>query len=77
MAKKSGKRANGEGTLYERKDGTWEAKITVGKDPVTGKPIRKTFYGKSQGEAKKKRDNYLLEVKTGTYVEPDKITNIS
>lgn len=39
-----------------------------------GNLIRKSFYAKSQSEAKKKRDNYLIGVKTGTYVEPDKIT---
>ncbi|OPY58706.1 MAG: Transposase [Pelotomaculum sp. PtaU1.Bin035] len=70
--KKKGKRANGEGILRERNDGRWEARITTGRDLVTGKPIQKSFFGKSQAEAKKKRDDYLVSVATGTYVEPDR-----
>ncbi|PKM82552.1 MAG: site-specific integrase [Firmicutes bacterium HGW-Firmicutes-14] len=75
MAKKSGKRrARGEGTIRQRKDGTWEAIVSIGADPLTGKLQRKSFYGKSQGEVKEKRDNFLMEVKTGTHVDPDKTT---
>jgi len=40
------RKGNGEGTIYKRKDGTWACQATVGKHPETGKPIRKTFYGK-------------------------------
>ena len=34
MAKK---RVNGEGTIGKRKDGRWEARYIVGRDPETGK----------------------------------------
>jgi len=40
-----GKRANGEGTIYQRKDGRWVAALTLG----AGK--RKYFYRRSQAEA--------------------------
>ena len=43
------KRANGEGNIRQRKDGTWEARVTTGRDPGTGKLIRKSYYGKTQG----------------------------
>lgn len=74
MAKKKGKRANGEGTIRLRKDGRWEAIITTGRDPLTGKLIRKSFFGKTQSEAKAKRDDFLLQIKTGTYLEPHRTT---
>ena len=74
MAKKAGKRANGEGTIRQRKDGRWEVIITVGTDPMTGKPKTKSLYGKTQKEVKEKRDAYFVAVKTGTYVEPDRTT---
>jgi len=73
MAKKARKRANGEGSLRERADGTWEATITIGRDRE-GNLIRKSFYGKTQTIAKEKRDQFLTEVRTGTYVEPSKLT---
>lgn len=71
--RKTKKRASGEGLVRKRPDGRWEARITVGIDPVTGKPKFKHFYGKTQAEAIEKRDAYLTAVRTGTYVEPQKI----
>lgn len=66
MAKK---RANGEGTIRKRKNGTWEARITIGFDTDSGKQKYKSVYGKTQQEVKNKlaelqgRKNEL-EVKT-------------
>ena len=44
------KRANGEGNLRKRSNGTWEARISVGVDPVTGKLISKSVYARTQKE---------------------------
>jgi len=68
------KRGHGEGTIYKRKNGTWAAQVTIGRDPLTGKLKRKTFYGKTRKEVQEKRDTFMAEVKTGTYVEPNKTT---
>ena len=51
MAKK---RANGEGSIRKRKDGRWEGRYTVGRDPETGKPIVKNVLGRSQTEVREK-----------------------
>lgn len=48
------KRANGEGNIRKRKDGRWEGRYTVGRDPDTGKQIFKNVLGKTQGEVKEK-----------------------
>ncbi len=68
------KRANGEGSIRQRKDGTWEARITVGTNPGTEKPIRKSFYGKSQKEVRMKLQEAAKKVMEGDYCEPSKIT---
>lgn len=53
------KRANGEGTIRKRKNGTWEGRVTV-LDPCTGKNERKCVYGKTQKDVKAKM-GLLLE----------------
>lgn len=69
MAKR---RANGEGSIYKRKDGTFEAKILTGWKE-DGKPQYKYFRGKSQADVLAKWENAKGSVRTGTYVEPNRI----
>ena len=70
MAKK---RANGEETIGKRKDGRWEARYIVGRDPETGKQIRKNILGKTQAEVRTKLKEALAEaseidvVRSGEY----------
>ena len=73
-ANKAGKRANGDGTIRQRKDGLWEARFTVGTDPGSGKPIRKSIYGKTKPEVAKKLRDATSAVDNGTFFEPEKIT---
>lgn len=58
MAKK---RVNGEGTIGKRKDGRWEARYIVGRDPETGKQIRKSILGKTQAEVRARLKDALAE----------------
>ena len=46
------RRANGEGNIRKRKDGRWEGRYAVGRDPETGKSIIKNVLGKTQAEVK-------------------------
>ena len=71
---KKAKRPNGDGTIRQRKDGTWEGRYTVGNHPGTGKPIRKSIYGKSQGEVAEKLRKITSDIDRGDYSEPSKIT---
>lgn len=61
--------ANGEGTIYQCKKGKhknkWIGQITIGINPDTGKPKRKSFYGKSRGEVKEKMRDYMEELGKG------------
>lgn len=66
--------ANGGGTIRRRSNGRWEARITIGVDPGTGKPIRKSYYGKTQKEAREKMQHAAVAVTDGEYFEPSKMT---
>ena len=72
MAKR--KAANGSGCIRQRVDGTWEARVTTGRDPGTGKLIRKSYYGKTQAEVRKKLTASAHELDEGIYTEPSKMT---
>ena len=72
MAKR--KAANGSGTIRLRPDGRYEGIYTVGRDPGTGKLIRKSVYAKTQTECRKKLLAAINAVDTGTYIEPSKMS---
>jgi len=67
------KRGQGEGSISKRPDGTWWARITVGKD-ADGKQKRRAFYGKTRKEVQEKLTAALNEVNNGTYIEPTRMT---
>lgn len=72
--------ARGSGTIRKKtvtrsgKDYTfWEARITVGTDPGTGKQIQKSFTGKTQKEVREKMQAAAVAVNHGDYFEPSKM----
>lgn len=67
------KRGQGEGTISKRPDGTWWARITVGRTP-DGKQKRRAFYGKTRKEVQEKLTAALNDVNNNTYIEPSKMT---
>lgn len=67
-------RSNGEGSIRQRKDGRYEARVTTGFDPKTGKPIRRSIYGRTKKEVRQQMTTILHELDSGTYQEPDGIT---
>ena len=65
-----GKRSNGEGILRKRSNGLWECTMMVGyKDDGTRR--YKSFYGKSQKEAKDKAETYKRDIAAGLYIDPN------
>jgi integrase len=74
MPKKSNRNAQGGGSIRKRKDGTWEARYTIGRDPGTGKQIQKSVYGKTQAEVRKKLQAACISIDEGIYMEPSKMT---
>lgn len=75
MPRKSNTRAaSGSGSIRQRPDGRWEARITTGTNPGTGKPIRRSVYGDTQAAVRKQMTAILRELDRGTYQAPNKIT---
>ena len=75
MARRSNTRAaQGAGTIRQRSNGKWEARITIGTNPGTGKPIRRSIYADTQKEARQQMTAILRELDKGTYQKPSKIT---
>ena len=58
------------GKLYDY----WEARLTVGYDPGTGKQIQRSFSGKTQKEVREKMQAAAVAYNDGTYTAPQKIT---
>lgn len=51
----------------------WEARFSLGFDPVTGKQKQRSISGKTQAEVRKKLQQTLHEIDEGTYTEPTKM----
>ena len=75
------KNAKGSGTIRKKtvtrngKEYTyWEARVTTGRDPGTGKQVQRSFTGKTQKEVREKMQAAAVEVNQGTYTAPQRMT---
>ncbi len=67
MTKK--KRADGEGSIRKRPNGTWEARLSI-----PGQYKTKSFYGKTQAEARRKRAEAEKALEAGHPLDSQKQT---
>lgn len=67
------RREKGEGSISQRKDGTWTARLNLGLDS-DGKRKIKAFYGKTEREVKNKLKEYKKELIKNDFVEVQKTT---
>ena len=82
MPRKNNTRAaQGSGTIRKKtvmrngKEYTfWEARLTIGHDPGTGRQIQKSFSGKTQKEVREKLQEAAVAVNSNDYFEPSKMT---
>lgn len=82
MARKSNTRAaQGSGTIRKktvtrsgRQYTYWEARITTGRDPGTGKQVQRSISGKTQKEVREKLQALAVAVNSGTYSAPVRMT---
>lgn len=75
MPRKANTRAaSGAGSIRQRPDGRWEARVTVGNDPGTGKPIRRSIYGNTQKEVLTAMRYAQKAIDDGLYIEPTRLT---
>jgi integrase len=68
------KKANGEGTIRQRKNGKWEGRFTYGRDPFTGKQMQRSVYGTSHKEIQQKIREALIQVNNDSYINPTNLT---
>lgn len=66
------RRGNGEGSIFQRKDGRWAASLAAGYDH-NGKRIRKTVFGKTKKEVQDKLLELQQRKKTGALGESSKL----
>lgn len=73
--------AQGSGTIRKKtvlrngKEYTyWEARVTIGRDPGSGRQLQKSFSGKTQKEVREKMQAAAVAVNEGDYFEPSKMT---
>ncbi len=70
LSDKKKRRGKGEGTIYQRKeDKLWVGQATTGYDPLTGKPKKKTIYGKTRKEVVQKLTKISVLIAEGNYIE--------
>ncbi|MDT3681202.1 MAG: site-specific integrase [Truepera sp.] len=63
------RRAKGDGSITRRKNGLWQAATTIGYDE-NGKQLRKTVYGKTKEEVRKKLEDLRQQASsTGIPIE--------
>ncbi len=81
MARTSSRAAQGAGTIRKKtvtrkgKEYTyWEARITIGHDPGTGKQVQRSFTGQTQKEVREKMQAAAVAINNGEYFEPSKMT---
>ncbi len=67
------RRGRGEGSISQRDDGLWEAKLSLGYDGE-GKRRRKTIYGKTKGEVQEKLRQLQNASSTGILTDVSKLT---
>jgi len=75
------KNAKGMGTIRKKtvtRNGReytyFEARITTGRDPGTGKQVQRSFTGKTQKEVREKLQAAAVAVNEGTYTAPQRLT---
>lgn len=70
MAKRRG---HGEGSIYQRKDGRWEARVSLPADSA-GKRRRRAVYGRTRAEVATKLHDLQHSKRSGLSIEPSKVT---
>jgi integrase len=71
--RKKTRRANGEGSITQRKDGRWQGYVITGYDPENNQVKKQYFYAKSKKELADKMRAVQGQVSTGAYQEPSKL----
>lgn len=72
MTVKRKKRYDGEGSIRQRPDGSFEVRVTI--TDIFGNKSRPSFYGKTADEALAKKDEAMAKARKNQYIPPSKMT---
>lgn len=67
------RRGDGEGSIYQTKDGRWRAEVSLGYKPG-GMPIRKVIYGRTRVDVADALKKALRDQQLGINVKPERQT---
>jgi integrase len=67
------RRGNGEGSIYQRPNGRWEARVSIGYN-AQGRRLRRTVYAWTKKEVQDKLTALQSKKLDGTLCEPTKVT---
>ena len=67
------KKANNEGSIRRRSNGTWEGRYSDGVN-AEGKQIQRSVYGKTKKEVADKLHAIFFQEQQGIYVTPTKVS---
>ena len=67
------RRGKGEGSIAQRPDGLWEARINIGTD-ATGKRLRKSVYGATKKAVADKLTKLAGQKIDGTLIDTGRLT---
>ncbi|MDP9438875.1 MAG: N-terminal phage integrase SAM-like domain-containing protein, partial [Actinomycetota bacterium] len=70
-SRKAGRRGNGEGSIYKRKDGRWEGRYTA---QTPSGPKRKSVFGKTRAEVAKKLAKAIADADGVIVVDEENLT---
>ncbi len=73
IKRKTRRRGNGEGSIFQRADGRWVARLAIGYDH-DGKRLRKTVYGHTKREVQDELNRLQHRKSTGTLAATTKVT---
>ncbi len=68
MPRKTTRNAQGCGTIRQRPDGRWEGRYVEGLSLGTGKQIRRSIYGDSEKDVRKRLTAIIHAIDTGAYL---------
>lgn len=74
MKSKSTRNTSGSGSIRQRKNGSWEGRYSTGRDPITGKQIQVSVYGKTKTEVAQIIRKKTAEIDSGSYIAPSKMS---
>lgn len=62
---KKKRRAKGDGGLHKRSNGLWVARINLGRDPITGRPLIREVTSMDRSTCLDKRDKLIEDIEAG------------